>query len=217
LRESIDRKEEWKSMIGVETFIKIPKNKKPLNVLREKVVPVIDHIEKKEIGQGYSFLIHDKDSGVPTKKKGRWFHLRFHLYETRVITTYPKITDEKILIKEELKKFKQCKMTRIETLRNVSGFDDDERIRVFPSEVNYPSKSDTVWDILAEMSSFFVRMVRGYDDTIPILQMWQWYHYFENIIGKEDFNSVKQYDALNNIAKTLKEEIEELEEDYEGK
>ena len=62
-----------------EMAIRIPESPQGihLEVLRNKAMPVISILEKKCGVKWYSFLIHNKDNGVPISYSGLQFHIRF--------------------------------------------------------------------------------------------------------------------------------------------
>lgn len=71
-----------------ETFIKIGSAENILNayhlgIIRSKIYPLIILLKNKEIIEWYSFLIHGRNSGVPTTEEDDniYFHIRVSLKE----------------------------------------------------------------------------------------------------------------------------------------
>jgi len=73
-----------------ETFIQVPLENQfttinywhiYIGILYEKLIPLLDNLREKKLINNFSFLIHNKDNGVPTNKEDNnpYIHLRFEL------------------------------------------------------------------------------------------------------------------------------------------
>jgi len=144
-----------------ETFIKIPLNCNPIDMIRFQVFPLISRFKDTGI-RWYCFLIHDRGSGVPTSKDDPhlYFHVRFELDED----TNP----EEFLLD-------YCVMTRkTEPIENIAGINKsllrDEQI-------------EEAWKIIGEQSEWVINMLNIYkpEVDIPPNQIAQFLHYYFNM------------------------------------
>ena len=64
-----------------ETFIRIDPASNPIDLLRFQIRPLINRLRDERLINWYCFLIHNRESGVPTSADDRnaYFHLRFDL------------------------------------------------------------------------------------------------------------------------------------------
>jgi hypothetical protein len=157
-----------------ETFIKIGKidlitPNKPfvdhaqiIQIIRRKISPMIAHLENEGVINWYSFLIHDKRSGVPTTEDddNLYFHIRFSLKND----FKPSLPD-------------YCVMTRKikrEWVKSISGIDQS---------LLRNGQIEEAWRIIGEQSKWFIDMLSIYkeDVEIPPRQIKQFLHFFANM------------------------------------
>jgi hypothetical protein len=155
-----------------ETFVKIPteNNGVRLNVLynniRSKIYPMISHLKSNDMINWYCFLIHDRNSGVPTSEDDRkpYFHIRFAL---------KKDVDPNDFL-SSLPNY--CVMTRrIERrLESIAGINKS----IIKNE-----KIEEVWRIIGEQSEWLLEMLNIHkeDVDIPLQQIAQFLHYYANM------------------------------------
>jgi len=64
-----------------ETFIRIPPKHNHINIIRSKIHLIISRLMDEGVINWYCFLIHDRNSGVPTTEddKNAYFHIRVGL------------------------------------------------------------------------------------------------------------------------------------------
>jgi len=155
-----------------ETFIKIPTedNGIKLNLLynniRSKIYPMISHLKDNNMINWYCFLIHDRNSGVPTSEDDRnpYFHIRFALKRdvapNEFLSSLPNY----------------CVMTRhIEhRLESIAGID---RSIIKNEEI------EEAWRIIGEQSEWLISMLNIHKENveIPPLQIAQFLHYYFNM------------------------------------
>jgi len=154
-----------------ETFIKIGLPRKtPLvrlyDTIQFDISSVISILRDNDVGNWYSFLIHDRNSGVPTNEDDNnlYIHIRFTLRDN--------VNHKEIL--SSLPKY--CEMTRhIEPRPNsITGIDES----LFKDE-----NIDEAWRILGEQSEWFLQLLNAHkeDVTIPPQHIGQFLHYFANM------------------------------------
>jgi len=155
-----------------ETFVKIPteNNGVRLNVLyndiRSKISPMISRLKENDLIDWYCFLIHDRNSGVPTSEDDRnpYFHIRFALKRdvdpNEVLSLLPN----------------HCVMTRhIERrLESIAGINKS----IIKNE-----EIEEAWRIIGEQSEWFLEMLNIHreDVDIPPQQIAQFLHYYANM------------------------------------
>lgn len=62
-----------------------------LRLLRDEVVPLIRHLERKHGLKSYHFLVHDRQSGVPTTEDDHGAYIHLRLKFKRAINLYKKV------------------------------------------------------------------------------------------------------------------------------
>ena len=155
-----------------ETFIKIPTddNRMRFNVLcnhiRSKICPMISRLKDKGMINWYCFLIHDRNSGVPTSEddKNPYFHIRFALRRD--------INPNEFL--SSLPNY--CVMTRhIERrLESITGINKS----IIKNE-----EIEEAWRIIGEQSEWLLEMLNIHkeDIDIPLQQIAQFLHFYANM------------------------------------
>lgn len=134
------------------------------NILREKIFPLLSGLENDKIINWYSFLVHDRNHGVPAPENDNnpYFHLRFALI---------KDVDPKEFIPD------YCVFTRkieVAWINAISGLD------------TYLLKNDEIeeaWRIIGEQSEVIFKMLNIFKEDINILiqSVFQFLHFFANM------------------------------------
>ena len=155
-----------------ETFIKIPTedNRISFNLLynniRSKIYSMISRLKDNDMINWYCFLIHDRNSGVPTSEDDRnpYFHIRFALKRdvnpNEFLSSLPDY----------------CVMTRhIERrLESIAGINKS----IIKNE-----EIEEAWRIIGEQSEWFLEMLNVHKEDVDILpqQIAQFLHFFANM------------------------------------
>jgi hypothetical protein len=159
----------------IETFIKIPYSKNVpdeknwqdyIKLLRSKVAPLVHSVMEKDTITWYAFLVHNRESGVPTTKrdKGRYVHLRMALadgiIEKKFIRSLPAY----------------CVMTRKMAVPDLQSLDTIDVSSLANANVQYG------WRILGESSEWALKVLEnhGPKKPIPIQNIAQFLHYLGN-------------------------------------
>jgi len=159
-----------------ETFIRIGlpntvSHSRFYDMIRSNVHPTIFDLKQKEIIDWHCFLVHNRDSGVPTTEDddNLYFHIRISLKKD--------VNPEDFLPK-------YCLMTR-----KVKP-DDVKQIWITENEVMDTSKFKTerieeAWRIIGEQSEWFLNMLDSYKENVEITpkQVGPFLHYFSNMMG----------------------------------
>lgn len=141
-----------------------PEAPQVLRLLRQHVIPAIELLKTEKLNW-YSFLVHNRDSGVPTTEddKNCYIHLRVR-FEDKIDLRLP---------------LPFCMTRPIELGREVAGVDR----KLLAAQPFDPI--DLVWDLIGEQSQFLVRVVGlhrdGIDDFELLKQIRQFLHYFSNM------------------------------------
>jgi hypothetical protein len=153
-----------------ETFIIIPTENTQLrysdlyDIVRFKIQPLITRLIKNRVINWYCFLIHGKDTGVPTTQNDNniYFHLRIALNST----------DSKI--NEMLPEY--CVLTR----KIEQGIDD---IAGIDKAIIKNEDIAEAWRIIGEQSEWFLHLLSVHKDDVPVppQQIAQFLHYFANM------------------------------------
>jgi len=156
-----------------ETFIKIPAEDNRIrlslvyNNIRSKIYPMISHLKDNEIINWYCFLIHDRNSGVPTSEndKNPYFHIRFTLKKD--------VEPDKFL--SCLPDY--CVMTRKIRREHV------ESIAGINKSVLKNEEIEEVWRIIGAQSEWLLGMLNIHkeDIDIPPQQIAQFLHFYANM------------------------------------
>ena len=160
-----------------ETFIKIPTDNGQIrfgvlfDVIRFKISPMIQRLRDDRIINWYCFLIHDRNSGVPTSQNDTnpYFHIRIALEE-----------NDKLDFPKSLQDY--CVMTRKIDRKWV------ERISITP-ETTFDTSLlkhggiEEIWRIIGEQSEWLVNTLNAYkeDVNVPLLHIIEFLHYYSNM------------------------------------
>jgi len=160
-----------------ETFIKIPSENGQIrfndlfDIIRFKISPVIQRLRNEQIIDWYCFLIHDRNSGVPTSQDDAspYFHIRIALKEN-IKSDFPKSLEDYCVMtrKADRKLVEQISLTR-ETTFDTSVFRNEG--------------IEEVWRIIGEQSEWLLNMLNSYkeDVAVPPLHIAEFLHYYSNM------------------------------------
>jgi len=137
-----------------------------LDLLRFKIAPLIKQLINKEIIDWYSFLIHHRVSGVPTREDdhGLYVHLRMALTESSTEAE----------IKNLLPSW--CKWTRKMKFHQPFSL-DNANIQILKN-----GELEQGWKILGESSEWVLNMLDSHEPSskIPVQNVAQFLHYLGN-------------------------------------
>lgn len=159
-----------------ETFIKIGTFPMPyqdiFQTIKAKLYPTVMKLIDEDKINWYSFLIHDKGSGVPTTDDdvNGYLHIRFSLSNENVKDAFI----------EGLPDF--CVMTRKVNLTSVQSI-SFEGGKYNPSLRKHDSIEE-VWRIIGEQSELIITILDSYKDDviIPPQEIGSHLHYFLNMV-----------------------------------
>ena len=145
-----------------ETFVKIPPNSNPINLIRSQIIPLISELKDRGSVRWYHFVIHNRESGVPTSQndKNAYFHIRFEFEGTDPSGILPN----------------RCVMTRkTGRIENITGID---KALLKDGEI------EEAWRIIGEQSEWVTSMLSIYKEgvDIPTIQIVQFLHYYFNMM-----------------------------------
>jgi len=158
----------------VETFIQVPLNNQNttikywhiyVEILYEKLIPLLDNLRDKKLIKSFSFLIHNKDNGVPTNKDDNhpYIHIRLELGED--------ITEDDL----KLNLPDYCLFTQkgmIQLPYTMSGIESKYLI---DEDFRY------AWMILSDSSELVVEILKIHKDkNLPIQHVAQFLHFLGN-------------------------------------
>lgn len=153
-----------------ETFIKIPTEEEPISLndvydtIRFKIYPVISRLRDSHILDWYCFLIHNRNSGVPTSEgdDNPYFHIRFELREN-------------INPNDFLPSY--CVMTRKVRNEQVESITGVDKSLLKNEEI------EEAWRIIGEQSEWLLDMLNIHkeDADIPPEQIGQFLHFYANM------------------------------------
>jgi hypothetical protein len=159
-----------------ETFIKIgtlPMTYQHIfSLIKTKVYLTVKRLKKDGKVDWYSFLIHSRESGVPTTvdDNNLYFHIRFSLSkdvnEKDVSATIPDF----------------CVMTRKAPLSGIESI-SMSKTKYNPSLRKHEGIEE-VWRILGEQSELMLKVFDSYKDDaiIPVEEIGSLLHYFHNMV-----------------------------------
>ena len=156
-----------------ETFIRFSVEDVPLgrhvDIIREKVYPVISRLKDENIIYWYCFLIHDRHSGVPTSEddENPYFHIRFAL--RRDINPKNFLPDYCVLTRKiEREWVAQISIGKNEVM-DTSLFETEE--------------IEEAWRTIGEQSEWLFNMLNIFKKnvTIPLRYVGQFLHYYANM------------------------------------
>ena len=153
-----------------ETFIKIPIEHNTLTLndiydtIRSKIHPMISRLRDKGILNWYCFLIHSRNSGVPTSEDDDdpYFHVRLELGKN--VTAHDYLPS-------------YCVMTRKIQRRQVQSIDGIDKSLLKNEEI------EEAWRIIGEQSAWVVEMLNIHKNNIDITasQVGQFLHHYFNM------------------------------------
>ena len=139
------------------------------NMIRFKIYPMISQLKSKGIINWYHFLIHNRESGVPSTKDDNnvYFHIRFSLKEDVAIK---RKKDANNFLPDNCEKH----MTRQYKGVKISGIDKS----LLKNE-----QIEEAWRIIGEQSEWLIEMLNIHkeDVDIPYLQVEQFLHFYFNM------------------------------------
>jgi hypothetical protein len=155
-----------------ETFIKLSWDDilygRHIDIIRKKVQPLISNLKNEGLIRWYSFLIHDRRSGVPTTEDDNnpYFHLRFE--------------SEEVNPKDFLPNY--CVLTRKIERACLENIFMGGGVKFDVSLLKNESIED-VWRIIGEQSEWllFILSIFKDDVNIPLSYVGQFLHYFSNM------------------------------------
>ena len=131
------------------------------DTIRNRICPVVSHLEKKKVINWYHFLLHD----YPRDPSNRYFHIRFSVIGN-------------IKRAEDLGLPEYCVSTeKIAPIRNIDGIN---RALLKNEEI------EEAWRIIGEQSEWIINLVNIHREDIegiPIGQFVQFMHFFMNMMG----------------------------------
>lgn len=138
-----------------------------LRLLRREVLPLVRRRHDQPI-RGYFFLVHNRESGVPTTKedKGAYIHMRLYFYDAKTPQQVAKLIGD------------QWEMTRPirEESEDIAGID-----RKFVRS----GSADAIREILKAQSELVLKIIETYTDDVDTLvligQVRQCLHYVANM------------------------------------
>jgi hypothetical protein len=158
----------------VETFIQVPLENQfttisywhnYIEILYEKLIPLLDKLREKKLINSFSFLIHNKDNGVPTNKEDNnpYIHLRLELADDIVPAELKSILPDYCLFFQN---------GSIEQPYTITGIESKYLIG---EDFRY------AWKILCNCSELVVEILKVHKDkTIPIRHVAQFLHFLGN-------------------------------------
>ncbi len=156
-----------------ETFIKIGIPQKTslqqiIHIIRSKVHPMIYGLKQRKAINWYHFLVHDRESGVPTTKDDNnlYFHIRVALKKD----VKPKD------FRESLPNYSVMTRPIEHRLESITGIDKS----IIKNE-----EIEEVWRIIGEQSEWIINMLNIHKENIemPIPQITQFMHFYLNMLG----------------------------------
>jgi hypothetical protein len=148
-----------------ETFIRIEPESNPINLIRFQIRPLIKLLRDDGIIDWFCFLIHNRESGVPTSEqdKDAYFHIRFDL-KKRVdpIGFLPNY----------------CVMTRKVEQTNIQS------IAGINKSLLKDNRIEKAWRTIGEQSEWVLNMLAIYHEGIEVAsdQIAQFLHFFFNMV-----------------------------------
>lgn len=159
----------------IETFVPIPFNRSAtavqlwqdyLDLLRTQISPLVRRLQDLGMIEWYSFLVHGRQSGVPTDEsdQAHYVHLRLEVADGV----------QESDIASQLPPF--CRMTRKMPVAQRDGLDNSD-VRAFKDQ-----NVEWGWRVLGEGSEWVLRMLESHDPAmrIPPQNVAQLLHYLGN-------------------------------------
>lgn len=156
-----------------ETFIKIPAEDNRIrfsllyNNIRSNIYPMISRLKDNDMINWYCFLIHNRNSGVPTSENDNnpYFHIRFALKKDADSDKFPNSLPN------------YCVMTRKIRRQRVESIAGINKSIIKNEEI------EEVWRIIGEQSEWLLGMLNIHkeDVDIPPQQVAQFLHFYANM------------------------------------
>lgn len=163
-KPNIDRM--WETFIGIPVENNQFRRRELFNIARTKVQPVILLLTENKIINWYSFLIHDRHSGVPTDEedKSLYFHVRVSLRDEVDSKTFLTLLPNYCILTRKIEQGQ----------KSISGINSSILINEDISEA---------WRIIGEQSELYLRLlaIHKNDVTIPPQQIAQFLHFLANM------------------------------------
>jgi hypothetical protein len=145
-----------------ETFIKIAPEERGITGIRSKVRPLVSRLRDEGFTGWYHFLIHSRQSGVPTSDHdpNLYFRIRFDFEGTDPTKNLPDY----------------CVMTRkTGRIENITGIDKS----LLKNE-----QIEEAWRIIGEQSEWVLNMLNIHKENVdvPLNQAMQFLHYYFNML-----------------------------------
>jgi hypothetical protein len=145
-----------------------------IDIIRRDIYSIL--VSDPNIGQmidWYSFLIHDRKSGVPTTldDKNAYFHIRVSLKHD----IKPKDFENALP--------NYCVMTRPAPLDSTKSIGVNETT-IFDTSLLKNEQIEEVWKIIGEQSEWFLNtlLIHKEDKKIPFWHILAFLHYFDNMV-----------------------------------
>ena len=157
-----------------ETFIKFSfddlQSGKHFSLIREKVGSTISLLQSQGIIGWYCFLVHDRNSGVPTSSDDRnpYFHIRFEL-------------EKDVDLADILPSY--CVLTRKIGAERVKAISIDSKGTKFDTALLKEESIEEVWRLIGEQSEWLLNLLNAFKDdvNIPLNCVGQFLHYYSNM------------------------------------
>ena len=133
--------------------------------VRHQISPLISSLIDEGIINWYHFLIHNKNSGVPTSDDGMYFHIRLGLNK--------EMSPEELIAKLP----DYCSLTR-----KIQRY-EVEKITGIDEFIIKNEKIEEAWRIIGEQSEWVINMLKIHkeDVQVPNTQIAQFLHFFANM------------------------------------
>ena len=133
-----------------------------IRIIRSKISPMILRLVDKGIINWYSFLIHDRKSGVPTKESD--YSLYFHV-RVSVLTDDEPIFPDYCIMTRKIKR---------EWVQSISGIN---------TSLLKNNEIEEAWKIIGEQSEWVLNMLNIHKQNIdiPRQQIGQFLHFYRNM------------------------------------
>lgn len=147
--------------------------------IRTKLRPLFAELQNEEVIEWYSFLIHNREHGVPTTEDDRnfYFHIRFGLREGVDEKRLEKSLSAKDFLKMRRRKIRPTRPTKIQGI-------DESLMR--------NQRIEPAWRVLGEQAEWFVNMLGSHMDdiNIPKAQVEQFLHFYSNMSGLSKWRKI---------------------------
>lgn len=160
-----------------ETFIKIPSENGQVrfndlfDIIRFNISTMIQRLKDEGIIDWYCFLIHDRNSGVPTSQDDNnpYFHVRIALRENKEIDSPASLPKYCVMTR----KIDRAWVERVSLTRN----------ETFDTSLFRNESIEEVWRIIGEQSEWLLNTLNAYKENvnIPSLHISEYLHYYSNM------------------------------------